>query len=179
MKKRNPRFVLPPDNWPLVDPKDDGIRPAGRPDECFYCRQRVGKSHGSECVMVTKVIELAVRAELNDGKVVTGVWRLNEPHCETPKSIEFRYNESSWCAGNFLMARDPTADFGAVMWDSSDVDPWDELTKLYGDDDCLCNRLRFKYLRVVDDTPRGKIRSAEQEAFEEEMAARDKRERLN
>ena len=25
---------------PLVDPKDDGIRPAGKPDECFYCNRK-------------------------------------------------------------------------------------------------------------------------------------------
>ena len=29
-------------NWPLVDKNDDGIRPAGRQDACFYCGQRVG-----------------------------------------------------------------------------------------------------------------------------------------
>ena len=163
MKKRTS-----PPNWPLVDPRDDGIRPAGSPDECFYCRQRVGKLHGPECVMVTKVVELAVRAELNDDKIVTGLWQLDELHCRDWVSIEFRYNESSWCAGNFLMARDPTADYGTVTWDSSDVDPWDELTKLYGDDDCLCKRLSFKFLRVVDDTPRGKIRSAEQDALDKQ-----------
>ena len=26
-------------NWPTVHEKDDGIRPAGRPDQCFYCKQ--------------------------------------------------------------------------------------------------------------------------------------------
>jgi len=43
-----------PDQWPLVAINDDGIRPAGEPDECFYCKQEVGQPHGRVCVMVTK-----------------------------------------------------------------------------------------------------------------------------
>jgi hypothetical protein len=38
------------DNWPLVAPNDDGIRPAGPRDACFYCRQKVGQPHKPDCV---------------------------------------------------------------------------------------------------------------------------------
>jgi hypothetical protein len=46
----------PPDaeQWPLVAINDDGIRPAGEPDECFYCNKKVGQPHGRDCVVVTK-----------------------------------------------------------------------------------------------------------------------------
>jgi hypothetical protein len=43
-----------PDQWPLVAVNDDGIRPAGEPDECFYCHQKVGQPHGRDCVCVKK-----------------------------------------------------------------------------------------------------------------------------
>ena len=60
-------------NWPLVDPKDDGIRPAGRPDECFYCRQKVGEPHGQKCVIVNKLVEMRVTATFEDGSHSVGV----------------------------------------------------------------------------------------------------------
>lgn len=44
--------------WPLVDPNDDGIRPAGKPDECFYCNSKVGEEHGRQCCIVTKLVRL-------------------------------------------------------------------------------------------------------------------------
>ena len=47
-------------SWPLVDVKDDGIRPAGSPDECFYCCQKVGQLHKLDCVIVEKLIEMRV-----------------------------------------------------------------------------------------------------------------------
>ena len=40
---------------PLVLKDDDGIRPAGRPNQCFYCNQQVGKPHKQDCAcLVTK-----------------------------------------------------------------------------------------------------------------------------
>ena len=57
-----PRFQAP-ENWPLVDPKDDGIRPAGKPDECFYCNSKVGKPHGHDCVCVKKKVRVLYTIE--------------------------------------------------------------------------------------------------------------------
>ena len=45
-----------PNDWPLVDPFDDGTRPAGAPDVCFYCRQKVGEPHRQDCVIVQKTV---------------------------------------------------------------------------------------------------------------------------
>jgi len=45
-------------HFPLVVPGDHGIRPAGKPDECFYCSQRIGVPHKPDCVMVTKRVRV-------------------------------------------------------------------------------------------------------------------------
>jgi hypothetical protein len=150
------RFVMLPDGWPLVDKYDDGIRPAGRPDECFYCRQRVGKPHGSQCVIVTKVVELRVLAKLPDGKIAAALWQIDEPHAWTPEQITRRYNKSSWCQGNFLgsRTRDGRSDRGTVTWDEGAGDPWQALERLYESGNCLCGLLSFAFVRVIDNTPR-------------------------
>ena len=77
-------------NWPLVDPKDNGIRPAGKPDECFYCQSKVGEPHGRECVIVTKSVTLEYRILID----------VEVPHFWNDDDINFHRNEGSWCAGN-------------------------------------------------------------------------------
>jgi hypothetical protein len=134
--------------WPLVADKDDGIRPAGRPDECFYCKSRVGHPHARACVVVKKRIAMRVRAVLPSGDVLDGVWQFDEPYAWEPRMSEFHKNEGSWCASNFLLERRR----GTVAWEAGD--PWDDLEGLERAGDCLCGRLSFAFLRVVDGTPR-------------------------
>ena len=52
---------------PLVHPQDDGIRSAGLPDECFYCKQKIGSPHLENCVAVKKKVRLRflVETEVN------------------------------------------------------------------------------------------------------------------
>lgn len=68
---------------------DDGIRPAGSPDKCFYCQSPKGQ-HTAECVCVqrTVVIEMKIR-------LVVDV-----PEDWTVDNIEFKYNGSSHCLSN-------------------------------------------------------------------------------
>lgn len=80
------------ESWPLVAVNDDGIRPAGRPDECLYCKQRVGEPHLRECVVVTKRVRLRYIIEVD----------VDEVHAWTPREIEFHRGQSSWCANNAL-----------------------------------------------------------------------------
>jgi hypothetical protein len=136
-------------NWPLVDPRDDGIRPAGPPDECLYCRQKVGKPHGAECVIVKKRVEL--RVLLGDEEL--GLWQCDEPFFWDQHMTWFDKNESSWCMDNFIDERDKRS---TSLLDKS----WNHLETLVNNtnDDtrgCLCNSgLRFEFVRVVDKTPR-------------------------
>jgi hypothetical protein len=154
-------------SWPLVDERDDGIRPAGPPDECFYCRQKVGQRHGFECVIVTHRIETRVTATLPDGEKLVGTWHTDEPHFWDEDQCNFHKNESSWCASNFLDEQVPPnvklrgphrASRGRVEWFAGTVDPWKKLKALAVKGRCLCGVLSFEFVRVVDDTPRRKLK---------------------
>lgn len=80
------------DNMPFVAPDDDGIRPAGKPDECFYCKQKVGDRHLWKCVAVDKKVLVKFELTLED----------NVPVSWDREQIEFHYNKSSWCGSNIV-----------------------------------------------------------------------------
>lgn len=67
-------------------------RPAGRPDECFYCRAKLGVPHDGNCVIKSRsvVVELTIRA------VITA------PRDWERSMVDFHLNDSSWCADNIL-----------------------------------------------------------------------------
>lgn len=113
---------------PLVDKHDDGIRPAGSPVHCFYCGQKVGEHHKPECVVVQKRIKIKVTVELE----------IMAPHSHGKHEIEFRYNESSWCAMNLPGL----------------IETHQELTGNM----CLCGLTKVEYLETVDETPVREIR---------------------
>lgn len=71
---------------------DEGIRPAGPKDECFYCRAKVGGTHGMECVIRqrTVIVELTIRV----AALLPEWWDAD--------AIEFKYNESSSCKSGIL-----------------------------------------------------------------------------
>lgn len=142
--------------WPLVDVHDDGIRPAGAPDECFYCRMKVGQLHAENCSIVHKIVELEITASLPDGTKILGTWTLEEAHRATPEEIEHRYNEGTWCVGNIDRCRDK------IVW-HTDRDAWTELQQISG---CWCGgEIRFRFVRVVDPFPRRGLREPESVAI--------------
>lgn len=47
-----------PPTFPIVTAADPGIRPAGKPDACFYCHRKVGEQHAESCVIVVKRVLL-------------------------------------------------------------------------------------------------------------------------
>ncbi len=77
------------DNW-TVD--KHSIRPAGSPDRCFYCNQKISQEHKKDCVIRkrTVVMDFTIRMVLD----VPEFWD-NE-------DIEFKYNDGSWCADNLI-----------------------------------------------------------------------------
>jgi hypothetical protein len=137
---------------PRVDSWDDGIRPAGPSDACFYCRQTVGTPHTRDCVIVQKTIELEVIARLPNDILFRGVWQLEVPYAWEPAQIEFAKNESTWCKSNLLDERET----GKVSW--NDPTAWDKLLPLDEDGACLCSVLSFRVLRIVDPGPKRAIR---------------------
>ena len=127
--------------WPRVLPNDDGIRPGGRPDECFYCHSKVGELHGEECVIVEKRVAYRVCHE-KTGKYL-GTFERPDPHFWTSYDCEFHKNGSSWCADNAL---------DDIDW--VDVKDGESLeTEMRQEDRCSCSLLRFEYDRTVDEGP--------------------------
>lgn len=76
--------------FPLVTHDDHGIRPAGRPDHCFYCSSKVGQPHGEGCVVVHKRIKVRATIEFD----------IEVPHHWDKQMIEFHRNDGTWCSSN-------------------------------------------------------------------------------
>ena len=149
-----------PEAWPLVDVHDDGIRPAGSPDACFYCRRKVGEPHKQDCVMVHKLVEHRVTVDFPDGGVARGLWIFEEPHEWDQAMSEFHKNEGSWCANNLLRPSDASIaagfDVQPVQWEHAE--DAEKVRALKGSGGgCLCSYTGLELVRVVDPTPRRKI----------------------
>lgn len=97
----------------------DCARPAGRPDECFYCHAAMGEPHVASCVCITQDTRVKVTVEV---EII-----LSEPASWDGPGIDFHLNESSWCASN---AAEKIAE--AVL-----------------DDDCLCAAAKFEFVARV------------------------------
>lgn len=113
-----------------VLPNDNGIRPAGEKDQCFYCGSRVGEIHGPKCVILVKIVEYRV---LYEGKVA-GTFIREEPYHWDAADCEGHKNQSSWCKGN---ANEH------IQWI---IDP-PELGE------CSCGQIEFRFHRTVTEGP--------------------------
>jgi hypothetical protein len=67
-------------------------RPAGRPDECFYCKRKLGQDHKEGCVIRSRTVMVRVSFDLI----------VDVPEDWERSSIEFHMNESSSCKDNLL-----------------------------------------------------------------------------
>ena len=114
--------------WPIVHERDDGIRPAGRPDECFYCKSKIGSRHAKDCVVVKKKVKIKYIFEID----------VDVPHFWTKENIEFHRNESSWCAENALEEISIAANSEGYS--------------------CCCHIFEAEYLKDIDTNPQRKIR---------------------
>lgn len=112
---------------PPVLETDYGIRPAGRPDECFYCHQKIGARHLETCVTISKRVRVRVTLE----------YEMSEPFSWSDEDIEHHLNDSSWCASN------------VVRHLSEYVD------SLEANEQCLCwgHGAKFEVLAIVDPGP--------------------------
>ena len=131
--------IAQPADWPIVAPDDDGIRPAGRPDQCFYCHRKVGELHGDDCVTILKEVEYAV---MFDGECV-GTFRRDTPYSWTIAECVFHLNDSSWCVDN--------------AWDGIQWEPGAETRVRQRVDEhgggCACGVLKFEYRSITKPGP--------------------------
>jgi len=128
---------------PKVLVKDEGIRPAGPPDGCFYCKQKVGEPHGEKCEAVHKRVRFRIRAIA----VFEGEWEEEVPFHWDAAMCEFARNEASWCQDNL----DPKS----VMWSSygagmSAIAAAGDYKRRKG---CLCGFYTFTLDRVTEPGP--------------------------
>ncbi len=75
---------------PKVLNNDNGIRPAGEPDECFYCKQKVGNPHKEDCVILKKKVKIKYTFEIE----------IEVPYSWGKDEIEFYRNGCPWCGDN-------------------------------------------------------------------------------
>ena len=68
------------------------VRPAGKPDECYYCGVKIGEQHKPNCVIRKKTIVTRLTIDFVD----------SVPENWDKDVIDFHYNDSSWCASNIL-----------------------------------------------------------------------------
>jgi len=72
--------------------KENGPRPAGNPDECYYCKQKIGTEHRADCVCRKRTILIeATMLILQD-----------IPEAWDESDIDTYYNESSSCSNNLV-----------------------------------------------------------------------------
>lgn len=76
-------------DWPVGE---YGVRPAGEPDECFYCHAKVGEQHGLSCVVRSRTVLVRVTTEIV----------IDVPEDWDKEQIEAAKNQGSWCADNIL-----------------------------------------------------------------------------
>lgn len=72
----------------LVTKQD--ARPAGRPDECFYCKSPIGAEHGTDCVVRTRTVVVRVTFD----------YTIEVPASWDASAVEFWRNEGSRCCDN-------------------------------------------------------------------------------
>jgi hypothetical protein len=102
-------------SW-IVSKEDE--RPAGNKGECFYCNEKIGVEHKKGCVCRQRSVVVNFNIDLV----------LPEPEDWDENSIDFFYNEGSWCGNNFI---------GLL----------EDLEKRLGDNGCLCRFLKASFIR--------------------------------
>lgn len=113
----------------------EGVRPAGKPDECFYCRNKSGEQHKADCVIRKRTVVVKMTME----------YVIAVPEDWDVSNIEFHRNESSWCANN---AREElTKMFEYIEKSREEVVNPDGTTSHGNDVPCLCDRTQFEYVR--------------------------------
>lgn len=70
--------------------KENGVRPAGKQDECFYCHKKCGDEHDKDCVCFEKVI--MIKIEMTIPMKFPSNWNKDD--------IECRLNDSTYCFNN-------------------------------------------------------------------------------
>ena len=121
------------DNWKVGD---EGIRPNGERDRCFYCSRRVGEQHALDCVIRNKTVVVEVTC-----KVAIPV-----PEDWGREMIDFHYNESTYCIDNLLKTLEAFVESLKRVAERDCGEP-----KPDGMLFCLCDATSVSYVRDATD----------------------------
>lgn len=87
------------------------VRPAGKPDECFYCHAKVGEQHKKDCVIRSRTVNLDVTIHMV----------MDIPEDWDEGQIDFYYNMGSWCASNLLTYLEHREESGRCLCNITDI----------------------------------------------------------
>lgn len=96
-----------------------GVRPSGKPNECFYCGAKVGEQHKKNCVIRSRTVNIDFTIH-----VVMDV-----PEFWDESQINCHYNYSSWCASNLLSMLDTREETGRCLCNITDAKYMGEATE--------------------------------------------------
>jgi hypothetical protein len=124
---------------------DDGIRPAGPKNACFYCKSKIGQKHSYTCAVVIQEIELVAIFKRFDK---AARFRVTVPFHWKEDDILHHFNESGWCAENIIYYEErQKPDEPSVARAAS------AMLGLKGKDQCLCGFVEVELSKVIDKGP--------------------------
>ncbi len=108
--------------------------PAGKPDECFYCKQTMGEAHGPKCVLIVRLVYYVVHV---DGDFI-GLWSRDETAGWNMEECLAHKHGSTWCASN------PAEGDGLWLYGKPAFKKFAEAIK----PGCLCGLAKFTLVRA-------------------------------
>jgi hypothetical protein len=94
---------------------DNGVRPAGEPDKCFYCGAKVldgGEvKHVTECVLLHKTVVLQMTIN----------YVVSVPRHWDKYNVESHRNDTSWCTNNEINSLKEWAEKGNCYCMHADI----------------------------------------------------------
>lgn len=109
---------------------EKGTCPSGGPDECCYCKQKIGADHAADCVLRRRTVVVRLNVEY--------VTTVEENDGEPPEHALFYWNEGTYCMDNAL------EDIRAFVYDEEAGDDPDDPHKTFG---CICPVATIEYVR--------------------------------
>lgn len=76
-------------NWTVGE---YSVRPFGKEGECFYCHTQLGEQHKEDCLIRARTVNVDFTIHMV----------MQVPEYWDESDINFKFNDSSWCASNIL-----------------------------------------------------------------------------
>lgn len=118
-------------DWPVTE---KAVCPSGDADGCCYCKEKIGASHKTDCVLRRRTVVVRLTIEY--------VTTIQEDDGEPPENALFFWNEGRYCMDTAL------EDVRAFVFDEEAGDDPDDPRKTHG---CICPVATLEYVREATD----------------------------